>query len=266
MTAREHTALVGDGGVHVVEGAGAARRHALHLVKLVVPVDGPLEVEREGERPIAVRAPVLTGAGVAHAVGSPGATVTAFLPPDGLGAGAQAAARGRVVVLEGAQAERVRGASLDALRGRFDHAAARELMTACARAFAPGGAPRPCACPPIDRRVLRAMRRLAEHAPDRPPLGSLAAAEGLSRSRLSHLFHDAFGHPLRDYVTFLRVMSAVRALVAGIPPARAALAGGFHDQAHLARAIVATLGRTPGAIARSHFVQEPAASVRMVVP
>ncbi|WP_437830641.1 helix-turn-helix domain-containing protein [Sorangium sp. So ce1153] len=264
MTAREHTALVGGGGVHVVEGAGAARRHALHLVKLVVPVDGPLEVEREGERPIAVRAPVLTGAGVAHAVGSPGATVTAFLPPDGLGAGAQAAARGRVVVLEGAQAERVRGAALDALRGRFDHAAARELMTACARAFAPGGASRPRL--QIDRRVLRAMRRLAEHAPDRPPLGPLAAAEGLSRSRLSHLFHDAFGHPLRDYVTFLRVMSAVRALVAGIAPARAALAGGFHDQAHLARAIVATLGRTPGAIARSHFVQEPAASVRRVVP
>ncbi|XYH96488.1 hypothetical protein ACMHYB_53375 [Sorangium sp. So ce1128] len=109
MTAREHTALVGDGGVHMVEGAGAARRHALHLVKLVVPVDGPLEVEREGERPIAVRAPVLTGAGVAHAVGSPGATVTAFLPPDGLGADAQAVARGRVLVLEGAQAERVRG-------------------------------------------------------------------------------------------------------------------------------------------------------------
>ncbi|WP_437621169.1 helix-turn-helix domain-containing protein [Sorangium sp. So ce1151] len=263
MTAREHTALVGEGGVHIVEGAGATRRHALHLVKLVVPVDGPLEVEREGERPIAVRAPVLTGAGVAHAVGSPGATVTAFLPPDGLGAGAQAAARGRVLVLDGAQAERVRGAARDALRGRLDHAAARELMTACARAFAPGGArPRP----PIDRRVLRAMRRLAEHAPDRPALGPLAAAEGLSRSRLSHLFHDAFGHPLRDYVTFLRVMAAVRALVEGVAPARAALAGGFHDQAHLARAIAATLGRTPGAIARSHFVQEPAASGRMVVP
>ncbi|XXY54199.1 AraC family transcriptional regulator [Sorangium sp. So ce269] len=263
MTAREHTALVGDGGVHIVEGAGAARRHAVHLVKLVVPIDGPLEVEREGERPIAVRAPVLTGAGVAHAVGSPGATVTAFLPPDGLGAGAQAAARRRVLVLEGAQAERVRGAARDALRGRLDHAAARELMTACARALAPGGArPRP----QIDRRVLRAMRRLAEHAPDRPALGPLAAAEGLSRSRLSHLFHDAFGHPLRDYVTFLRVMTAVRALVEGAAPARAAVAGGFHDQAHLARAIVATLGRTPGAIARSHFVQEPAAPGRMVIP
>ncbi|WP_437504127.1 helix-turn-helix domain-containing protein [Sorangium sp. So ce1099] len=261
MTAREHTALVGDGGVHIVEGAGAARRHAVHLVKLVVPVDGPLEVEREGERPIAVRASVLTGAGVAHAVGSPGATVTAFLPPDGLGAGAQVAARGRVLVLEGALAERVRGAALDALRGRLDHAAARELMTACARAFAPGRAR-----PPIDRRVLRVMRRLAEHAPDRPALGPLAAAEGLSRSRLSHLFHDAFGHPLRDYVTFLRVMTAVRALVDGAAPAQAALAGGFHDQAHLARAIVATLGRTPGAIARSHFVQEPAVPVRMVIP
>ncbi|WP_437657542.1 helix-turn-helix domain-containing protein [Sorangium sp. So ce1182] len=127
----------------------------------------------------------------------------------------------------------------DALCGRLDHAAARELMTACARAFALGRAPlRPR--PQINRRVLRAMRRLAEHAPDRPALGPLVAAEGLSRSRLSHLFHDAFGHPLRDYVTFLRVMSAVRALVEGVAPARAALAGGFHDQAHLARAIAAT--------------------------
>ncbi|WP_437632687.1 helix-turn-helix domain-containing protein [Sorangium sp. So ce854] len=259
MTAREHTALVGGGGVHVVEDAGRARRHALHLVKLVVPVDGPLAIERGGARPVEVRAPVLTGAGVAGAISAPGATVTAFLPPDGLGAGAQAVARGRVLALEGAQAERVRAAAREVLRGRLDPAAARGFMIACARAFAPDR-------PPVDRRVLRVMRRLAERAPDRPALGPLAAAEGLSRSRLSHLFHDAFGHPLRDYVTFLRVMAAVRALEAGAAPARAALAGGFHDQAHLARAVAATLGRTPGAIARSHFVQEPAAPGRMLVP
>ncbi|WP_437810954.1 helix-turn-helix domain-containing protein [Sorangium sp. So ce1078] len=259
MTAREHTALVGHGGVHIVEGAGETRRHALHLVKLVVPVDGPLEVDVAGGRPFGVRAPVLTGAGVAHSVGSPGATVTVFLPPDGLGAGAQAVARGRVLVLEGAQAERARAAARDVLRGRLDHAAARELMRACARAFAPGG-------PPFDRRVVRAMRRLAEQAPGRPALGPLAAAEGLSRSRLSHLFHGAFGHPLRDYVTFLRVMTAVRALVDGAAPARAALAGGFHDQAHLSRAVAATLGRTPGSLARSHFVQAPDAAGLMVVP
>ncbi|AGP40904.1 AraC family transcriptional regulator [Sorangium cellulosum] len=258
MTAREHTALVGHGGVHVVEGAGATRRHALHLVKLMVPVDGPLEVDVGGGRPFGVRAPVLTGAGVAHSVGAPGATVTVFLPPDGLGAGAQAVARGRALVLEGAQADRVRAAARDVLRGRLDHAAARELMRACARAFAPGG-------PPCDRRVLRAMHRLAEQAPARPALGPLAAAEGLSRSRLSHLFHDAFGHPLRDYVTFLRVMSAVRALVDGAAPARAALSGGFHDQAHLARAVAATLGRTPGSVARSHFVQAPASAGPIVV-
>ncbi|KYF63743.1 AraC family transcriptional regulator [Sorangium cellulosum] len=259
MAAREHTALVDEGGVHVVEDAGGTRRHALHLVKLVVPVDGPLRVEREGARPLEVRAPVLTGAGVAHAIIAPGPTVTAFLPPGGLGAGAQVAVRGRVLALEGAQAERVRAAAREVLRGRLDNAAARELMTACARAFTPER-------PPVDRRVLRAMRRLAEQAPERPALGPLAAAEGLSRSRLSHLFHDAFGHPLRDYVTFLRVMAAVRALVDGAAPARAALAGGFHDQAHLARAVAATLGRTPGAVARSHFVQAPAAPGRMVAP
>ncbi|WP_437277392.1 AraC family transcriptional regulator [Sorangium sp. So ce375] len=259
MTAREHTALVGHGGVHIVEGAGATRRHALHLVKLVVPVDGPLEIDAEGGRPLGVRAPVLTGAGVAHSIGSPGATVAIFLPPDGLGAGAQAAARGRVLALEGAQAERVRAAALDVLRGRLDHAAAHELMRACARAFAPGG-------PRVDPRVLRAMRRLAEQAPARPALGPLAAAEGLSRSRLSHLFQGAFGHPLRDYVTFLRVMTAVRALEDGTTPARAALEGGFHDQAHLARAVAATLGRTPGSVARSHFVQATATPRAMLVP
>ncbi|WP_437598512.1 AraC family transcriptional regulator [Sorangium sp. So ce590] len=259
MTAREHTALVGHGGVHIVEGAGGTRRHALHLVKVMVPVDGPLEVDVEGGRPFGVRAPVLTGAGVVHSVGAPGVTVTVFLPPDGLGAGAQAVARGRVLVLEGAQADRMRAAARAVLRGRLDHAAAHELMRACAAAFAPSG-------PPFDRRVLRAMRRLAEQAPGRPALGPLAAAEGLSRSRLSHLFHDAFGHPLRDYVTFLRVMTAVRALVDGTAPARAAHAGGFHDQAHLARAVAATLGRTPGSVARSHFVQAPAAAGPRMIP
>ncbi|WP_437742021.1 AraC family transcriptional regulator [Sorangium sp. So ce1504] len=259
MTALEHTALVGHGGVHIIEGAGGTRRHALHLVKLVVPVEGPLEIEAEVGRPFEVRAPVLTGAGVAHSIGSPGATVTTFLAPEGLGAGAQAAARGRVLVLEGAQAERARSAARDALRGRLDHAATHELMRACAGAFAPGG-------PPVDRRVLRAMRRLAEQAPGRPALGPLAAAEGLSRSRLSHLFHGAFGHPLRDYVTFLRVRTAIRALMDGAPLAQAALAGGFHDQAHLARAIVATLGRTPGSVARSRFVQAEATAGAMVIP
>ncbi|WP_437795817.1 helix-turn-helix domain-containing protein [Sorangium sp. So ce693] len=259
MTALEHTALVGHGGVHIIEGAGGTRRHALHLVKLVVPVEGPLEIEAEIGRPFEVRAPVLTGAGVAHSIGSPGATVTVFLAPDGLGAGAQAAARGRVLALEGAQAERARAAARDVLRSGLDHAATHELMRTCAGAFARGG-------PPADRRVLRAMRRLAEQAPGRPALGPLAAAEGLSRSRLSHLFHGAFGHPLRDYVTFLRVMTAIRALMEGTPLAQAALAGGFHDQAHLARAVVATLGRTPGSVARSHFVQATATAGAMVIP
>ncbi|AUX47491.1 AraC family transcriptional regulator [Sorangium cellulosum] len=259
MIAREHTALVGSGGVHLVEGAGAARRHALHLVKLVVPIDGPLEVATADGRRFEARAPVLTGAGVVQAVGAPGPTLTAFLAPDGLGAGAQAVARGRVLVLEGALAERAHAAARDVLRGRFDGDAALGFMSTCARAFAPAG-------PPFDRRVLHAMRRLAEGAPERPALGPLAAAQGLSRSRLSHLFHGAFGHPLRDYVTFLRVLSAARALLAGVAPAQAALASGFHDQAHLTRAVTATLGRTPGSIARSRFVQEPGAPRRNSSP
>lgn len=83
---------------------------------------------------------------------------------------------------------------------------------------------------------------------------TLAEAGRLLHAHPGHLvrtFSRRFGLPPHRYLDARRVERARSLLLDGTPPAAAAAAVGFHDQAHLHRRFVRLVGVTPGRYARS---------------
>ncbi|MFB7464272.1 helix-turn-helix domain-containing protein [Streptomyces sp. NPDC056224] len=81
----------------------------------------------------------------------------------------------------------------------------------------------------------------------------MARASG-NRCHPTHLirsFTAAYGLPPHAYLTGRRVALARRLLLAGAPPAAAATAAGFYDQAHLTRHFGRHVGTSPARYARS---------------
>lgn len=73
----------------------------------------------------------------------------------------------------------------------------------------------------------------------------VAGRIGWSTARLTHLFTDQVGLPLRRYVLWLRLMTALRAVADGADLTAAAHAAGFADSAHLTRTCRAMFGLAP---------------------
>ncbi|PZQ90433.1 MAG: AraC family transcriptional regulator [Leifsonia xyli] len=101
-----------------------------------------------------------------------------------------------------------------------------------------------------DAPLARRLRRML----DERPLDNLTMREagrmlGAHPSHLVRVFSQSYGIPPHQYVTGRRVDRARRLLLAGVSPAEAAIAAGFHDQAHLTRHFRRVLGTTPGAFA-----------------
>jgi AraC-like DNA-binding protein len=77
---------------------------------------------------------------------------------------------------------------------------------------------------------------------------SLDQAATLLHSHPTHLvraFSREYGLPPHLYLTGRRVELARRHLLAGLPPAEAAVQAGFYDQSHLTRHFRRMLGTTP---------------------
>jgi AraC family transcriptional regulator len=109
-------------------------------------------------------------------------------------------------------------------------------------------------------RVARALSRrqtadvldhIDAHLGERLTLAQLARFVGVSASHFKGLFKAAVGVPAHRYVMRRRVARAVELIQAGgLPLAKVAAATGFAHQSHLARAMRAVVGRTPGELAR----------------
>jgi AraC-like DNA-binding protein len=119
---------------------------------------------------------------------------------------------------------------------------AGEDPLALARALAP----RLAAAAP-DPRVRAAAVRLAR-VPG-TPVPALAAAVELGERQLRRAFGGAIGYGPKTYARVMRFRRALFLVRAGEPLARAALAAGYADQAHMTREIAALAGRPPGAFA-----------------
>lgn len=77
-------------------------------------------------------------------------------------------------------------------------------------------------------------------------VASIAKKVGISPSRLAHVFSDVVGRPMTTYIRETRVRAAAKALrESSMPIGEIALACGFYDQSHLARAFKAVRGVTP---------------------
>jgi AraC-like DNA-binding protein len=99
-----------------------------------------------------------------------------------------------------------------------------------------------------DPRVLAAAARIARVPAT--PVPALAASVGLGERQLRRRFTGAVGYGPKTFARVARFRRALALLRAGEPPARAAAAAGFADQAHLTRELGALAGSTPAVLAR----------------
>lgn len=78
----------------------------------------------------------------------------------------------------------------------------------------------------------------------------LAAQLGLSASRLTHLFSEQVGIPVRRYVLWSRLRAAIARVQAGDDLTAAAHGAGFADSAHLTRTTREMFGLPPSVLSR----------------
>ena len=106
--------------------------------------------------------------------------------------------------------------------------------------------------PRLDQRVEAAVSLLGSGA----SVAEIAQKLGLSESRLSHLFSERLGTPLRAWRSWLLLRSGMLEVLSGSSFTEAAHAAGFADAAHMSRTHRKLLGLTPTQLAhfRSRFM------------
>ena len=102
--------------------------------------------------------------------------------------------------------------------------------------------------PSPDPRIRAVQHYIRQHLHLALRLPQLAAVAQLSGSRLAHLFAQQVGMPLRSYIRWQRMRSALQAVQAGHNLTTAAHAAGFADSAHFSRTFARMFGTTPSAL------------------
>jgi AraC family ethanolamine operon transcriptional activator len=98
------------------------------------------------------------------------------------------------------------------------------------------------------REVLRRIRDLLEHEPDKPVyVGELAAAIGISQPSLQRVFHEWFGMPPARYLALKRLHLARQRLRQGTGETVTAIASslGFWDQSRFSKSYRSVFGELP---------------------
>ncbi len=106
---------------------------------------------------------------------------------------------------------------------------------------------------PVDAEVAWAWNRIVRGR-GRVRVESLADEVGWSRKRLWARFVRQVGLPPKRAAKLVRFDQAVHRLVAGTSPARVAAEGGYADQSHLHRDVMAFTGLTPATVAAEPFL------------
>ncbi|EPR44260.1 Helix-turn-helix, AraC domain-containing protein [Desulfovibrio sp. X2] len=100
--------------------------------------------------------------------------------------------------------------------------------------------------------VERVAEYIREHHAESLRLDDLAALAGLSAFHFQRVFQQATGLSPHEYHTRERIRRSRALLDGGASLSEAALAVGFSDQSHLARAFKRLMGIPPGAYRRNH--------------
>lgn len=226
--------------------AGDTETHAHHAIQIAVGLEGLVELGLEnGGLPPAVAILVLPD--TPHRLlggGQPMALL--FLEPESaMGRSLLASSTGRAAwTLEDAQARAFRAAlpGIVSVSGSASELGLLSLLQPLAhQGRIPTG--------PMDPRILRTIRWVKAHG----GIGTLEAAaqvQGLSASRLGHLFSAQVGLPFRPFALWFRLQEALGHLAQGANLTEAAHGAGFADSAHLTRTFRRMFGITPSSLAR----------------
>ncbi len=87
----------------------------------------------------------------------------------------------------------------------------------------------------VDPRIAEALAIIERAAEKKLPAQELSGNVFLSSGRFGHLFKDVVGVPLRRYLLWRRLLSALEHIAAGNTFTSAAHEAGFTDSAHLSR-------------------------------
>lgn len=236
---------LGLGWALYVGPAGDTEIHAHHAIQIAVGLDGPVELGfTGGVLPPALALLVLPD--IPHRLlggGQPMALL--FLEPE------SALGRSLIPYRPGQRAWALEDAQARSFQSAFPEIAAASGPASEGRllehlqALSPQGRIPP---EPMDPRVLRAIRRLKAHG----GVGSLndaAQAQGLSPSRLGHLFSEQVGLPFRPFALWFRLQGVLGYLAQGANLTQAAHGAGFSDSAHLTRTFRRMFGITPSSLA-----------------
>lgn len=104
----------------------------------------------------------------------------------------------------------------------------------------------PSSAPDVrDALMAQLIDSLPLSLPDRLTSTRLAKQVGLSKSRFLHRFRDHTGLPLRPFLRWRRLLSAMTQVMAGHSLTDAAMAAGFADAAHFTRTFRRHFGIAP---------------------
>lgn len=88
---------------------------------------------------------------------------------------------------------------------------------------------------PLDTRIRTVCELLRNELPEKVDVAALAARVEVSASRLSHLFREQVGVPLRRYLLHLKINRVLARWEPGKSMSALASEAGFYDQPHLVR-------------------------------
>ncbi len=221
---------------------GPTERHAHHAFQIVVHGGTPCIVDGTGESihgPVAVIDPDRVHA--VHARRDHALLV--FIEPEST-VGAALRERGPVSPLGG-------GHPVSEVIGTLDPDNWSRADEAVRRVLGAAGVieqPKPVPWwrhPAVDEALVRIPGELDDGPLD---VSKLAATIGLSASRLTHVFSEEIGIPLRSYAKWLRLVHATERLADGDSITAAAHAAGFADGPHFTRSFKEMFGLAPSEV------------------
>jgi AraC-like DNA-binding protein len=239
------SALLRSGVLAFTGSIGATDRHAHHAVQIITAATPVTVVDEDGNRNRGTE--VTVPADASHWIETGAARgSTVFLDPE--------SAAGRVAhhrALDvGWTADAVLGRAGD--RGERSDGRWRRRLADVVDDLINQLTPTPAGEQPDRHAAVRAAMDLL------PSLVGAGAVRGtevaahvhVSTSRLTHLFTDQVGIPLRRYVLWLRLRIAITRVQAGDDLTDAAHAAGFADSAHLTRTCRDMFGLPPSLLSR----------------
>lgn len=229
-------ALLRPGVLAFTGSIGPTDIHAHHAVQIITATTPFTVLDEHGARHRATKVAVPADAAHRIEVGTQDGTVI-FLEPE--------SAPGRAAQLRAVQSGWTVAPVLTFTRRRALAAVVDELIAHLAPDAADDG---PAARHPA---IDDALRLLPDLVAAGPVSGTeLAGLVGLSASRLTHLFTEQVGIPLRRYVLWSRLRAAITRVQAGDDLTGAAHGAGFADSAHLTRTTREMFGLPPSVLSR----------------